>query len=260
MASPFPGMDPYLEGARWPGFHHDLATEIKRQLMPKLLPRYFADTTMYFLIDSGEEIGITQERVSPDVSVVKGKGKGSPSRKVRSSSLPVVMVALMPLEVPHFRVAIRDVEKRRLITAIEFLSPTNKQGEGRHQYLEKRNKILVRPIHLVEIDLLRRGTRLPTTEPLPAGSYYVFVSRWDQRPNIRVWPVALAEPLPSTIPIPLKKKGEEVPLDLQKAVHNVYDLGGYEQILDYQEPPRGPLPEEEEAWADQLLREKGFRK
>lgn len=32
MPSPFPGMDPYLEGRRWMGFHHQLVSEIARQL------------------------------------------------------------------------------------------------------------------------------------------------------------------------------------------------------------------------------------
>ena len=42
MPSPFPGMDPYLEGYLWPDVHHSLASEISRQLMPRLRPRYIA--------------------------------------------------------------------------------------------------------------------------------------------------------------------------------------------------------------------------
>ena len=39
MPSPFPGMDPYLEGARWMGVHGQLIAEIARQLAPLLRPR-----------------------------------------------------------------------------------------------------------------------------------------------------------------------------------------------------------------------------
>lgn len=31
MASPFPGMDPYLEGDLWPDVHHALASQIRNR-------------------------------------------------------------------------------------------------------------------------------------------------------------------------------------------------------------------------------------
>ena len=40
MPSPFPGMDPYLEGALWTTAHFALSAEIVRQLVPRLHPRY----------------------------------------------------------------------------------------------------------------------------------------------------------------------------------------------------------------------------
>jgi hypothetical protein len=40
MPSPFPGMDPYLEGHRWVSFHFELSVEMRRQLSPKLRPKY----------------------------------------------------------------------------------------------------------------------------------------------------------------------------------------------------------------------------
>lgn len=42
MPSPFPGMDPYLEGYVWPDVHHSLASQIRDQLNPHLRPRYVA--------------------------------------------------------------------------------------------------------------------------------------------------------------------------------------------------------------------------
>lgn len=42
MPSPFPGMDPYLEGPLWPDVHHELASTIRRQLTPRLGPDYVA--------------------------------------------------------------------------------------------------------------------------------------------------------------------------------------------------------------------------
>ena len=42
MPSPFPGMDPYLEGEMWQEFHERLAHQFSAQLMPLLSPRYVA--------------------------------------------------------------------------------------------------------------------------------------------------------------------------------------------------------------------------
>jgi hypothetical protein len=42
MSSPFPGIDPYLEGDVWQEFHETLASAIRAQLMPQLAPRFVA--------------------------------------------------------------------------------------------------------------------------------------------------------------------------------------------------------------------------
>ena len=49
--SPFPGMDPYLEGDLWPDMHHALAAQIRRQLMPVILPKYVARISRYIVED-----------------------------------------------------------------------------------------------------------------------------------------------------------------------------------------------------------------
>ncbi|MBI4788179.1 MAG: DUF4058 family protein [Chloroflexi bacterium] len=47
MASPFPGMDPYLEGSDyWPGFHHALAEEIRGRLNARIGPKYYAEVNV----------------------------------------------------------------------------------------------------------------------------------------------------------------------------------------------------------------------
>jgi len=40
MPSPFPGIDPYLEGSEWTSVPAELSSEIARQLSPKLRPKY----------------------------------------------------------------------------------------------------------------------------------------------------------------------------------------------------------------------------
>ncbi len=208
MPSPFPGMDPYLEGSLWMSVHTQLAVEIARQLAPRLRPRYLALTM--------------------------------------KSPIP----ARNPI--PHVTVEIRDTAHRQLVTAIEVLSPTNKRGDGRQEYLVKRQRILTSDAHLLEIDLLREGRRLPTLEPLPDMDYGVFLSRAEQRPAVGVWPIRLRSPLPQ-IPVPLLPGDADVLLDLQLAFTQVYDLIGYDLAVDYSGPPEVPLAPEDAAWAAQLL-------
>ena len=59
-----------------------------------------------------------------------------------------------------------------------MLSPFNKRpGEGREDYLRKRRLILQSEVHLVELDLLRDGERVPMGKPLPPADYYAIISR-----------------------------------------------------------------------------------
>jgi hypothetical protein len=158
----------------------------------------------------------------------------------------------------HFSVEIRDRLERRLVTAIEVLSPTNKRGEGREEYLEKRRRILHSSAHLVEIDLLRRGHRLPMERSLPPAPYYVYVGRHDIWPDTDVWPIRLDQPLPE-VPIPLLTGDDDVMLDIRTALAVVYDLSDYGLEIDYSAPPEIPLEADQSAWVDQHLRTAGLR-
>ena len=41
MPSPFPGMDPYLEGYLWPDVHHALASKIRQQLTQQKRTQFY---------------------------------------------------------------------------------------------------------------------------------------------------------------------------------------------------------------------------
>ncbi|MBX2892327.1 MAG: DUF4058 family protein [Saprospiraceae bacterium] len=60
MSPPFPGMDPWLEEHVWPDVHHDLATRIKEQLVPQVVPKYFVRIETYTVEDTrpDEDVGI----------------------------------------------------------------------------------------------------------------------------------------------------------------------------------------------------------
>ena len=167
------------------------------------------------------------------------------------------MATVMPVRVPQVSIEIRDVAHRDLVTAIEVLSPTNKRGEGYQEYLDKRGRILLSPAHLIEIDLLRSGRRVPMQEPLPPAPYFVFVSRAECRPLVEVWPIYLQNRLPA-ISVPLLPGDADVTCDLQLALTTVYDTLSYDLSIDYTRPPEVPLDGPDAEWAATVLCDAGI--
>ena len=207
MPSPFPGMDPYLEGPFWSVFHHNFVDQLARQLSAVIRPKYLA---------------LTSERI-------------------------------IPAEETQGVIEIVTAGKRKLVTAIEVLSPTNKRGTGANQFLQKRRELLESNVHYLEIDLLRIGDRWRVKEPLPSTPYFVFLSRSGLRPRVETWPITLDQPLP-VVPVPLMPEDSDVPLDLQLGLQTIYDLFGYEDALDYATHPTVPLDAAQSEWATSLLR------
>jgi len=159
--------------------------------------------------------------------------------------------ALLDVE-RHAYVEIRDRQKRDLVTVLELLSPSNKRpGADREQYLAKRRQLLSSPVHLVEIDLLRGGPRLPV-DGLPGCDYCALVSRAQDRPRVALWPVLLRDRLPA-VPIPLRSPDGPAQLDLQGLLDRLYDSAGYEDYL-YDGLPQPPLSALDAAWAEGLTR------
>jgi hypothetical protein len=148
-------------------------------------------------------------------------------------------------------IEVRDRVGRELVAVIELLSPTNKRpGPDREQYLSKRRQLLAGPVHLVEIDLLRSYPRMPV-EGLPSCDYVALVSRAEERPRVGLWAVSLRERLP-VIPIPLRSPDPDARLDLQEALHRIYDVAGYEDYI-YAGTPVPALGTEDAEWAKKLL-------
>jgi hypothetical protein len=253
MLSPFLGIDPYLEGSHWTGIHTQLCAEIARQLTPLLVPKYIALTNERFVLETPEDIGITTRGLYPDVGVVPRDVSGTGSSPAGTAVAPLRLATVMPEAIPHVTVEIRDTAQRQLVTAIEVLSPTNKRGDGREEYLAKRRRVLLSTAHLIEIDLLRGGQRVPMRQALPSLPYFVFVGRFEQRPMVDVYPISLDQPLP-TVKVPLLPGDADCPLDLQQAFTTIYDALRYDLVVDYSQPPEVPLAAEAAAWAEERVR------
>jgi Protein of unknown function (DUF4058) len=250
MPSPFPGMDPFLEGSLWMSVHTPLVVEIARGLNRRLSPRYTALTTRRFVMDTPEESEVVVGEVYPDVAVARS-GPASTGRITAGTiSPPLRMATIIRTPIPHSTVEIRDVEHRQLVTVIEVLAPTNKRGDGFKVYLNKRDRILRSNAHLIEIDLLRKGRRVPLQGTLPSVPYFVFVCRVELRLLTEIWPITLEQPLPE-IKVPLLPGDEDAAIDLQDALTTVYDENRFRSMINYSKPPDVPLAPEQSAWLNE---------
>jgi hypothetical protein len=252
VPSPFPGMNPYLEQEDvWQDFHQSFIPLIREALSEQVRPGYFVMIEEHLFI---HELPAEERRLVGRADV------GVTSSGQASSSLPGTQVIEAPaygqlaltVDVErHSYLEIRDRRHRDLVAVIELLSPSNKRlGVDRDQYLAKRQKFLLSGAHLVEMDLLRGGPRLPV-EGLPDCDYYVLVSRVQDRPAVALWPIQLRERLPK-VPIPLRADDGPAWLDLQPLLHRLYDAAGYEDHI-YTGSPQPPLSARDNEWVGQLL-------
>ncbi len=174
---------------------------------------------------------------------------------IARGATPVVsspLSLLLPLpdaeEVRQLYLEIREPSDGAVVTVIELLSPANKArtSEGRRAYLAKRARLLRSEVHLVELDFLRGGERLPMAEPFPDADYAVVISRAEERPRAQVWPWDLPDPLP-TVPIPLRD-GDSCLLDLQAVFTDTYDASSYDYSLRRDLPVQPALSPKQVAW------------
>jgi hypothetical protein len=253
-------MDPYLEGELWQEFHETLAGQIRAQLLKVLPPQYVALLAKRYVLHR-PAVGLMSlpedhRVIYPDVHVAQTPriNEAAVTYEVQAVTQPAARLAsLISEEVPVMSVEVRDVANRRLVTVIEILSPVNKMGDGAMEYVEKRTALMETSVHLLEIDLLRRGGRVIFETDPPPADYYVYLSRFTERPYTDIWPVGLRDRLP-VLPVPLLPPDADVRLDLQQAVNACYDLVHYERLLDYTvPPPPPPLSESDAVWMAERL-------
>lgn len=254
MPSPFPGMDPYIELQEWEDFHSTFNTVLREHLAPEVEPRYVVRVERRVYVEGHFSDG-DQWRSADAAILWSGDDNSSPS--AASAGTAVMAVPLegmipMPQERRETYLVIRERETMEVVTIIETLSPANKRSssDGRQQYLEKRGEILGSPSNLVELDLLRGGTRLPVVG-LPATDYCALVSRARRRPKVSIYPWTIRQPL-QPIQIPLKGNDADVSLDLQSAFTTVYERARYQLSLDYSASLEPPLSAEDAAWVKTL--------
>jgi hypothetical protein len=248
-------MDPYLERI-WADVHTRLVPVFGTLLTPLLVPKYVTDLGSRVVVERLPDDDLDGRGILPDVAVLHPERIPVPTVASPPDITPPPLRLKTPIELPTRLVTlhIREAVTMKLVTIIELLSPVNKRGEGRREYLQKRNEVLDSAAHLVEIDLLREGRPMPFLGELPATPYRAMVSRAYARPECEVWPIRLQDPLP-VLPVPLLRPDPDVPLDIGEALRRTYQDARYDLRIDYsQPPPPPPLSDEETAWIEAQLR------
>ena len=259
MPSPFPGMNPYLEAPdRWPTVHNRLIVGLADILTPQLLPKYQVDIDKRVYEVSGLNTLLVGR---PDVTVQASRTpRQNPQNTsaVEIAKAPVRVMLPMTEEIREPYLEVKDAETQAVITTIEVLSPTNKKGDGRQKYLEKRTKILDTQTNLIEIDLLTQGEPLPIAQGDVSSHYRILVSRASARPAADLYAFDLPETIPA-FPLPLTPEDSEPTIDLQTLLNEVYEKSGYDYFIDYQKGISLPLPKADTDWVDEQLKAQELR-
>ncbi len=264
MPSPFPGMDPWLESpTEWPGFHDILIITTVEILQPQL-------RAMGYYANPGERVWLMEPHrpIYPDVAMIQHVRHPVATR---APSALAVLEPDEPLRVPAPIVEIHegfveifDAADNRLVTGIEFVSPANKVDfDGRRLYQQKQQELREAGVHLVEVDLIRRGPHVldipqRVVEEARPWDYLVNLARRGSR-ELEFYAIPMQQSLPR-IRVPLKSGGEDATLDLQLAFNRSYEIGPYPERLNYAAaPPEPAFTDDRARWADKLLRTRGLR-
>jgi hypothetical protein len=184
-------MDPWLEHpALWPDVHNSLIAALRDAISDQLPDRYFVALEERTIISVPWE----PNRVfRPDLIIASD----SPAVPGPMGSAPQAEgdVLVLDIEFPNEPITetyleIREVEGGTLVTAIEFLSPSNKvHGDTHKESLAKRHKLMLTLTNLVEIDLLRVGDPmpLPIREDVRLASYRIIIRRARAYPSGRLY-------------------------------------------------------------------------
>jgi hypothetical protein len=248
MPCPFPGMDPFLEiPPFWSDFSPRFLSAIGNQLIPSLLPKYDVRLEEYLLLEHESE---PTHRVKPDVVIRTGWQNESSPGMVSTMVLPRTAESTEAAS-PDFdamtqrRLVVTYRSTGRVVTIMELLSPVNKAPgkDGIDAYTRKREELLTTSSHLIELDLLRGGVRLPIKGSHPSGDYFAYIGRWERRPACQIISWSWRSAMPP-IPVPLLPEDGEIVLDLAAAFRSAYEPAYYERRLPYHEKLQPSLSED----------------
>jgi hypothetical protein len=258
----FPGMDPYL----WTGLHSRLIVYLADAVQRLVRPRYIAAVEDRVYLEGPDR------EIDPDVRVRRARAESAtrPHSPTRSSVAVLeeetpLLVKVRAREIHEGYVTILDRRSgQKVVTVIEVVSPTNKYaGPGRKLYKTKQREVLASDVHLVELDLLRKGPHvlaIPQSSARREAGDYDYLSCVNRAKGYRdvyeLYPAGLRNRLPRIL-VPLAEGDPDVKLEIQEVLAQTYELGSYRDRIDYSKPCVPRLSADDQAWADELIRQAG---
>jgi hypothetical protein len=226
MASPFPGMDPYLEHAKlWPEFQRGFLACCVEALQPSLGDRY--------------------------------------RLRVAAREYDHQQVLLVSIVKDHHREEYLEIRQRggdKLITHVDLVNPANRTtAEGRAAYVATRNAARQAAAHTVELDLVVQGHSCldVAAEGLPDFDYAITVGRSKQADRFEMYTTTVQKKLPK-IRLPLAADDRDLVVDIQGLFSRCYDRF-FAGKIDYKKDPPVLLRDADLRWANQLLKQQGLR-
>lgn len=260
MKSPFPGMDPYLE-RHWLDLHPELIVKsrgaVQRQLggdlVARIEERLVVEDTLGYTRGIRPDIHVIDKSPFGVHDIDAGEAGGAP---VAVASRPVHLTELAQPITERF-IEIIDVSTGgRVITVIEFVSPSNKlPGDGQKQYRQKQDECFNAKVSLVEIDLTRGDRTLLchrwSTARQHESTYQASAWNAASPQGIDLYPIPLRHALPVVV-IPLRPRDTPASLDLQAILAACYADARYDRTIDYRKPLDPPLDANDAAWVHSL--------
>ncbi len=231
---------PVSKLASWEGFHGQWPAMIVQQLNLVLPDGYTAEPRVH--LGPFFEIDVSAfERDQPQTAATAAGSGGGMATALWSATLPALDIEADWPDQYEYEVLIFDREReRRLVAAVELVSPANKDRPESRRALVTKCAALLRQgvgVALVDVVTARRfnlyaellewlGQRDPSfgEEPPPTYAASLRFQKPSGRTRLQTWPYALAvgQPLP-TLPLWLSAD-RSVPMDLETSYEDACRL------------------------------------
>jgi Protein of unknown function (DUF4058) len=217
---------------RWEGFHNAWPTIIVMGLSRRLPRRYSADPQIHLGSSIEIDVATFDEGEADSLATVESDNGRGVATAVWAPPMPTLAVATDLPDMDEYEIRVYDDESdRRLVAAVEIVSPSNKdRPENRSAFVAKCATLLREGVSVTIVDLVtNRHFNLyadllefirqadPSLGDKPP-SLYAVACRWGRREKrglLETWlnPLAIGQPLP-TLPLWIASN-YAIPLELE---------------------------------------------
>jgi hypothetical protein len=219
---------PVSKKSSWEGFHAMWPTTIVQGLRTQLPPGFIAEPRVHLGTLMEVDVGALEADEAPRFGALQANGNGGVATARWTAAEPVVLAETEPPDEYEYEVRVFDLDReRRLVAAIEFVSPGNKdRPESRDSFVAKcaallRKGVAVSIVDVVTVRQFNLYARLmefvghPDQTMSPeTPAIYAASCRWVTR-GTRAKLQAVGQPLP-TLPLWLDDD-KVVPLNLEES-------------------------------------------